>query len=63
MGHNTLYFDHPEASALQKAFVQDYMDRYKEAPHWEADRAYFADRKLQGRSRGWAKGRQQVADT
>jgi len=41
-GHNTLYFDHPQASALQKAFVQDYMDRYKEAPHWEAERAYFA---------------------
>lgn len=41
-GHNTLYFAHPDASPLQKAFVQDYMDRYKEAPHWEADRAYFA---------------------
>src|SRR6188472_2598341 len=41
-GHNTLYFDHPQASALQKAFVTDYMDKYKEAPHWEADRAYFA---------------------
>jgi branched-chain amino acid transport system substrate-binding protein len=41
-GHNTLYFDHPQASPLQKAFVTDYMDRYKEAPHWEADRAYFA---------------------
>ena len=41
-GHNTLYFDHPQASALQKAFVQDYKDRYKEVPHWEADRAYFA---------------------
>src|SRR5262252_2244508 len=41
-GHNTLYFDHPQASALQKAFVQDYMDKFKEAPHWEADRAYFA---------------------
>ena len=41
-GHNTLYFDHPQASPLQKAFVQDYMERYKEAPHWEADRAYFA---------------------
>jgi len=27
---------------LQKAFVADYMDRYKEAPHWEADRAYFS---------------------
>jgi branched-chain amino acid transport system substrate-binding protein len=41
-GHNTLYFDHPQASPLQKAFVTDYMDRYKEAPHWEAERAYFA---------------------
>lgn len=41
-GHNTLYFAHPQASPLQKAFVQDYMDRFKEAPHWEADRAYFA---------------------
>jgi branched-chain amino acid transport system substrate-binding protein len=41
-GHNTLYFDHPQASPLQKAFVDDYKDRYKEVPHWEADRAYFA---------------------
>lgn len=41
-GHNTLYFALPDASPLQKAFVADYMDRYKEAPHWEADRAYFA---------------------
>src|SRR5882757_3325776 len=41
-GHNTLYFDHPQASALQKAFVTDYIDRYKEVPHWEAERAYFA---------------------
>jgi branched-chain amino acid transport system substrate-binding protein len=41
-GHNTLYFAHPQGSELQKAFVKDYMDRHKEAPHWEADRAYFA---------------------
>jgi branched-chain amino acid transport system substrate-binding protein len=41
-GHNTLYFDHPKASALQKAFVKDYEDKYKDYPHWEADRAYFA---------------------
>ncbi|MFG1211893.1 ABC transporter substrate-binding protein [Xanthobacter flavus] len=41
-GHNTLYFALPNASPLQKAFVEDYMGRYKEAPHWEADRAYFA---------------------
>jgi branched-chain amino acid transport system substrate-binding protein len=41
-GHNTLYFAHPQASSLQKAFVEDYVERYKEVPHWEADRAYFA---------------------
>ncbi len=41
-GHNTLYFALPNASPLQQEFVRDYMDRHKEAPHWEADRAYFA---------------------
>jgi branched-chain amino acid transport system substrate-binding protein len=41
-GHNTLYFDLPNASALQKAFVEDYVAKYKDYPHWEADRAYFA---------------------
>jgi branched-chain amino acid transport system substrate-binding protein len=41
-GHNTLYFAHPQGSPLMKEFVKAYMDRYKEAPHWEADRAYFA---------------------
>jgi branched-chain amino acid transport system substrate-binding protein len=42
LGWNTLYFAHPKASPLQKEFVAHYFDRYKEAPHWEADRAYFA---------------------
>jgi branched-chain amino acid transport system substrate-binding protein len=42
LGYNTLYFALPNASALQKEFVAYYLDRYKEAPHWEADRAYFA---------------------
>ncbi|MCS6762873.1 MAG: ABC transporter substrate-binding protein [Candidatus Protistobacter heckmanni] len=41
-GHNTLYFDLPNASPIQKEFVQMYADRYKDYPHWEADRAYFA---------------------
>jgi branched-chain amino acid transport system substrate-binding protein len=41
-GHNTLYFDLPNASALQKQFVKEYEDKYKDYPHWEADRAYFA---------------------
>ncbi len=42
LGWNTLYFALPNASALQKEFVSYYFDRYKEAPHWEAERAYFA---------------------
>src|ERR1700694_1499836 len=41
-GHNTLYFDYQGGSALQKQFVQDYVAKYKDYPHWEADRAYFA---------------------
>jgi branched-chain amino acid transport system substrate-binding protein len=41
-GHNTLYFDLANASALQKQFVQEYEAKYKDYPHWEADRAYFA---------------------
>ena len=42
LGFNTLYFALPNASPLQKEFVSYYLDRFKEAPHWEADRAYFA---------------------
>ncbi|MGO8955598.1 MAG: ABC transporter substrate-binding protein [Rhodomicrobium sp.] len=42
LGWNTLYFANPHASALQKEFVHYYFDRFKEAPHSEADRAYFA---------------------
>ncbi len=42
LGWNTLYFPYANASKLQKEFVADYFARYKEAPHWEADRAYFA---------------------
>jgi branched-chain amino acid transport system substrate-binding protein len=41
-GHNTLYFDNPRATPLQKEFVAWYADKYKEYPNWEADRAYFA---------------------
>lgn len=41
-GHNTLYFDDPKASATQKEFVKWYFDKYKDYPHWEADRAYFS---------------------
>ena len=41
-GHNTLYFDHPAASPLQKEFVAWYVQNFKDYPHWEADRAYFS---------------------
>ena len=41
-GHNTLYFDHKDASPLQKQFVREYYEKTKDYPHWEADRAYFA---------------------
>ncbi len=40
-GHDTLYFAHPGASALQKAFIAEYRDRYKAIPSSCADRAYF----------------------
>ena len=41
-GHNTLYFDLKDGSPLQKQFVKEYFDKYKDYPNWEADRAYFA---------------------
>ncbi|MCX7245744.1 MAG: ABC transporter substrate-binding protein [Burkholderiales bacterium] len=41
-GLNTLDFNYPNASPLQKEFVQFYYSKYKDYPNWEADRAYFA---------------------
>ena len=41
-GHNTLYFDNPNASPLAKDFVAWYAKTYNDYPEWEADRAYFA---------------------
>ena len=41
-GHNTFYFDNPNASPLAKEFVAWYERTYKDYPEWEADRAYFA---------------------
>ena len=41
-GHNTFYFDNPNASPLAKEFVGWYERTYKDYPEWEADRAYFA---------------------
>lgn len=41
LGHNTMYFEQPNASALLKEFVSDYHGKYATYPHFEADRAYF----------------------
>src|ERR1700694_2940933 len=41
-GHNTLYFDNPNATPMAKEFVAWYFDKQRDYPNWEADRAYFA---------------------
>jgi branched-chain amino acid transport system substrate-binding protein len=41
LGYNSMYFDHPKASPLLKAFVKEYHTKYKEYPPYEADHAYF----------------------
>ena len=41
-GHNTLYFNLDNPTALQKQFDDQYEAKYKDYPNWEADRAYFA---------------------
>jgi branched-chain amino acid transport system substrate-binding protein len=40
--YNTMYFARPNPSPAHKEFVDYYMDRFKDYPHWECDRAYFA---------------------
>ena len=42
-GHNTLYFDNPNATPMQKEFVAWYEKTHQDYPEWEADRAYFAN--------------------
>jgi branched-chain amino acid transport system substrate-binding protein len=41
-GHNTLYFDNPNATLMAKEFVAWFASKQKDYPNWEADRAYFA---------------------
>lgn len=41
LGHNTMYFEQPNASPLLREFVRDYQKKYNSWPHFEADRAYF----------------------
>jgi len=40
--YNTMYFARPDPSTIQKEFVEYYMDRFKDYPHWECERAYFS---------------------
>jgi branched-chain amino acid transport system substrate-binding protein len=40
--YNTMYFARPNPSPDQKKFVAYYMDRFKDYPHWECDRACFS---------------------
>lgn len=42
LGHNSMYFEAPNASPLLKQFVKDYYEKYKDYPHFESDRAYSA---------------------
>jgi branched-chain amino acid transport system substrate-binding protein len=41
LGHNSMYFEAPNASPLLKQFVREYNEKYKEWPVFECDRAYF----------------------
>jgi branched-chain amino acid transport system substrate-binding protein len=42
LGHNSMYFEAPNASPLLKEFVKFYRDKTKLFPHFEAERAYSA---------------------
>jgi branched-chain amino acid transport system substrate-binding protein len=41
LGYNTMYFEYPKATALQKVFVRWYKELYNEWPNYESDHAYF----------------------
>ncbi len=42
LGHNSMYFEQPNASPLLKEFVKFYREKTKLFPHFEAERAYSA---------------------
>ena len=42
LGHNSMYFEQPNATPLLKEFVKFYRDKTKLFPHFEAERAYSA---------------------
>jgi len=41
LGYNTMYFENPRATALQKVFVRWYKELYNEWPNYESDHGYF----------------------
>jgi branched-chain amino acid transport system substrate-binding protein len=41
LGYNTMYFEDPKGSALQKEFVKWHYEKFKEWPNYESDHAYF----------------------
>jgi branched-chain amino acid transport system substrate-binding protein len=42
LGHNSMYFEQPNATPLLKEFVKFYREKTKLFPHFEAERAYAA---------------------
>ena len=42
LGHNSMYFEPPNATPLLKEFVKSYREKTKLFPHFEAERAYSA---------------------
>jgi branched-chain amino acid transport system substrate-binding protein len=42
LGHNSMYFEQPNASPLLQEFVKFYREKTKLFPHFEAERAYSA---------------------
>jgi branched-chain amino acid transport system substrate-binding protein len=41
LGYNSMYFEHPKASALMKEFVRWHQEKFKEWPNYESDHGYF----------------------
>jgi branched-chain amino acid transport system substrate-binding protein len=41
LGYNSMYFEHPRASALMKEFVRWHQEKFKEWPSYESDHGYF----------------------
>jgi branched-chain amino acid transport system substrate-binding protein len=41
LGYNSMYFEHPRASALMKEFVRWHQEKFKEWPSYESDHGFF----------------------